>query len=125
MFDSAFASIATGFSSLAGAPFYAATARWQGVPTYDAGGSITLSGTPANLACQVQFDSATQAMRSDAGFRQDDVRMLVLSSGLARKIDTATEIIVPSGKWAGTWQVLSAQLDPAGVGWDCGGRRVA
>ena len=125
MFDSAFASIATGFSSLAGAPFYAATARWQGVPTYDAGGSITAPATPVNLACQVQFDSATQAMRSDAGFQQDDVRMLVLASGLARNIDTAAKIIVPSGKWAGTWQVLSAQLDPAGIGWDCGGRRVA
>lgn len=125
MFDSAFASLATSFSGISGAPFNAATVSWRGKPTLDSGGSIIAAGTPESYGCQVQFDVVTNAMRGADGFLETDVRMLVLAAGLARPVDTEAKIAVASGKWAGTWQVLSAQTDPAGIGYDCGGRKVA
>lgn len=118
-----FEGIALGFSEIIGAPFYDATASWPGTPTYDAGGSITAPGTPEQYPCRAQFDAATQAMRVADGFLETDVRILVLS--LERALDTAAIIEVATGEFAGKWQVLAPQRDPAGIGWECRGRRMA
>lgn len=125
MFDAAFASIASGFAEQFGAPFQDAIARWPGTPVKDAGGSITTPGTPSLHDCRVQFDAATQAMRAVDGFLETDVRILVLAASLDHVLDSAAQIVVAGGSYAGTWALLSCQRDPAGVGYECRGRKVA
>lgn len=125
MFTDAFAQLATSFAEQFGAPFIEATAVWPGVAVKDAGGSIVSPGVPASLACRVQFDATTQAMRTDAGFLSTDVRILVLAATLAANLDDTAKIVVASGRYAGTWTLLSCQSDPAGIGWECRGRRGA
>lgn len=125
MFDAAFASIAGSFSQMAGGPFVDAVAKWPGTPTYDSGGSIVLPGAPTSYACRAQFDAPTQQMRAAEGFLQTDVRILVLATSISRVLDTAATITVASGPNAGTWAILTCQRDPAGVGFECRGRKVA
>ena len=124
MFDQIFASLATGFAASFGGPFEDATVKWPGTATYDTGGSITAAGTPVTYDCKVQFDAVTQAMRSDVGFLETDMRLLVLAASLEVPLDTLAKIIVASGPNAGTWELHSASLDPARVGWECRGRRI-
>lgn len=128
MFDAAFANLATAFSNMAGGPFVAATATWPGVPTLDSGGSIVTPGAAASYACRAQFDAPTQQMREAEGFLQTDVRVLVLGASLhaslSPALDTAATISVTSGPNAGSWALLSCQRDPAGVGYECRGRRI-
>ena len=128
MFDAAFASIAAGFSGLAGGPFVDALATWAGAPTYDAGGSIVAPGLPRSYACKAQFDAPTQQMREAEGFLQTDVRILVLAASLhaslAPALDTSAIITVASGPNAGTWALMTCQRDPVGVGYECRGRRI-
>ncbi len=119
MFDAAFASLATSFSNMAGGPFVDAVAIWPGTPTYDAGGSILTPGTPASYACKAQFDAPTQQMRAAEGFLQTDVRILVLAASIGRMLDTEATITA-NGE---TWALLSCQRDPAGVGFECAGRK--
>lgn len=119
MFDQVFANLATGFAAQFGGPYLDAEAVWPGIPTKDTGGSITAAGTPTSVACKVQFDTATQAMRETEGFLETDVRLLVLISTL----DTSARIVVDAGERAGTWALLSCQRDPVGVGYECLGRR--
>ena len=125
MFDRAFAILANRFADKSGSPFVTAEAVWQGTPSTDAGGSIVSPGTPERHAVTVQFDSTTQAMRAAEGFLETDVRILVLANDLPRPMDTRAKVIVADGRHAGTWEVLSAQSDPVGIGWDCRGRRAA
>jgi hypothetical protein len=105
------------------APYVDAAATWPGTPTLDAGGSITASGTATSYPCKAQFDAPTQQMREAEGFLQTDVRILVLAASLAVPLDTAARIVVTSGPNAGTWALLTCQGDPAGVGYECRGRR--
>ena len=70
-----------------------------------------------------QVDSVTDAMRTEAGFVDRDVRLLILADGLTRPIDTAATVSVSAGASAGVYSVQRAQLDPMGVYWDCRGRR--
>lgn len=125
MLDQFFADLATGFSGMVGVPYYDATATWPGTPTYDDGGSITAAGTPIVKACSVQFDYATQAMRQAEGFLETDMRLLVLAASLSASLNTKAQIAVAAGPFAGTWELLSVTSDPAGIGWECRGRRVA
>lgn len=125
MFDALFAGLATSFSEAFGGPFIAATANWPGSPTKDAGGSITSPGTPVSLPCRVQFDRTTEAMRSAEGFLETDVRILVLAGTLGAELTTAATIVVTDGDWTGTWSLLSCELDPARIGYECRGRRAA
>lgn len=120
-----FAGIAKGFSGATGSPYGPAVAKWQGVPTYDAGGSITSPGVSVSTDVQVQFDAATQSMRGAEGFLETDVRAIILNDGIDRPIDTDAAIIVANGHWAGEWQLLSASLDPAGFGYECRARKVS
>jgi len=125
MFDQLFAGIATGFSQQFGGPLQAATARWPGVPTIDAGGSIETPGVPVVKTCQVQVCAPTETMRADAGFLETDMRLVVLSATLDGALDTKASVVIASGKFAGTWELQSATLDTAGIGWVCRGRKVS
>jgi hypothetical protein len=125
MFDAVFASLATAFSDQFGGPFEDAVAWWPGDATYDDGGSITSPGTPVSLDCKAQFDGVTQDMRSDPGFLQTDVRVIVLAASLAGTLDTLARINVASGPNAGSWELQSAALDPARIGWECRARRIS
>ncbi|PXW75977.1 hypothetical protein C7451_106141 [Blastomonas natatoria] len=124
MLDQIFANLATSFSEAFGGPFIDATASWPGTPVYDDGGSIVTPGTPVDLPCRVQFDSATTAMRQAEGFLQTDVRILVLGASLAATLTTEASIVVADGPRAGTWSLLSAERDPVGIGWECAGRLI-
>lgn len=121
MFADAFRAIATGFSSLTGGPYHAATLRWPGTPTLDAGGSITAPGTPVEIDCQAQVDIATEAMRNDADFQARDVRLLILSDTAP---DEAASLEIAGGDHPGVYSIASVGRDPAGVGYECRGRLV-
>lgn len=122
MLDQMFASLATGFAAQFGAPFEDATATWAGTATFDTGGSITAAGTPVSHACKAQFDAPTQAMRAAEGFMETDARVIVLA--FAATLDTRARIVVASGANAGTWELLSVVRDPAGIGYECRGRKL-
>lgn len=125
MFDEAFARIAVGFAEQFGGPFVDAIAWWAGTPVKDDGGSIITPGTPVTLACKAQFDAPTISMRAAEGFEENDARILVLAATLAGTLDASARIVVASGANAGTWSLLTAVRDPAGVGYECRGRKVA
>ncbi|RYD24764.1 MAG: hypothetical protein EOP89_10675, partial [Lysobacteraceae bacterium] len=84
----AFAGIAVAFSQAGLGPYHASVARWLGVPTYDEGGSIVVSGTPIDKPCMCQVDAATQSMRAEAGYVGTDVALLVLVTTLDGALDT-------------------------------------
>lgn len=121
MFADAFASIANGFSALAGGPFFAGVLKWPGSPTLDSGGSITAPGTATTADCKVQVDAATEAMRADADFQQSDVRLLILSDTAP---DESCNVDVTAGPNAGIYAVQTVSRDPAGVGFECRARLV-
>lgn len=123
MFEQIFAGLAQGFAATFGGPFFAASAVWPGTPVKDAGGSITTPGTPITKACMVQFDAATQTMRATDGFIETDVRILVLAGLLDGTLDEKARIVVADGQYAGSWALLSVTRDPAGIGYECRGRR--
>lgn len=124
MLEQTFASLATGFAAQFGAPFGDAVARWPGTPTFDAGGSITAGGTAVSLPCKVQFDAPTQAMRAAPDFMERDARIIVLAASLAAPLDTKAKITVGAGLNTGTWELLSCIGDPAGIGYECRGRKL-
>ncbi len=114
-FDTTFAAMASAFSAQFGAPYADAVARWPGTPTLDDGGSVTTPGTAVEVECKAQIDAATQAMRASEGFKETDVRLLILGPA---SLDTAA-VIVTGGL---TYALLSVSRDPAGIGWECRGR---
>lgn len=124
MLADVFSGLAVGFAEAFGAPFEDATATWPGTATRDDGGSITVPGTPVRLTCKAQFDAPTQAMRQAEGFLETDARVLVLAATLDAALDQAAKIVVASGANAGTWALLSVTRDPAGIGYECRGRRI-
>lgn len=125
MLDQVFANLVTGFAEQFGAPFQDVTAIWQGTATKDAGGSITAPGVPTSHPCKAQFDAATHSMRQAEGFLESDVRIIVLAASLTPVLDSGAVISVASGQYAGTWALLSVVRDPAGIGYECRGRKVA
>jgi len=125
MLNTIFANLATGFAATFGAPFQDVTAVWAGTPVYDDGGSITTPADPAEYPCKAQFDVPTEDMRTDPGFLERDMRLIVLSASLDRTLDSAASVVVDSGEHAGTWSLESVQGDPAGIGWECRARRLA
>lgn len=119
MLDQVFSNLATAFSQQFGGPYIDAEATWPGTPTKDDGGSITAAGSSISVPCNVQFDTATLAMRETEGFLETDVRLLVLIGAL----DTRAKIVVASGEREGSWALLSCNRDPGGIGFECRGRR--
>jgi len=124
MLDGVFSSLATGFAQQFGAPFGDAVATWPGAPVKDAGGSIVTPGTTVALPCKAQFDAPTQDMRLADGFLATDARILVLSASLSGTLDTDAKITVATGPNAGTWALMSVTRDPAGIGYECRGRKL-
>lgn len=123
MFVNPFAEIAACFKDVDGSPFVSAQLTWPGTPTRDAGGTIIGSSPGETVECCAQFDMATQAMRAAEDYRQTDVSIIVLRDGLTREVDTQAKLVVASGLRAGTWQILTAEIDPDGVGYVCRGRK--
>ena len=119
----AFADIALSISGVLGGPFHDAIARWPGAPTTDSGGSIVTPGTPVVKSCSVQVDAATEGMRLADGFTDGDMRLLVLASTLDGDMDTSATVEVLAGPHAGSWMVATVTRDPAGIYWECRGRR--
>jgi hypothetical protein len=123
MFADAFAGIAVGISAAMGGPYHASVAHWPGTPVYDNGGSIISPGAPIAKACLCQVDAATEAMRSEAGYVDRDVALIVLVSTLDAALNTDAEIEVTAGPSQGRYSVQSVGLDPMGSHWVCRGRR--
>lgn len=120
MLDQVFAGIAVAFGSMVGAPYVEATAIWPGTPEEDDGGSIVDPSPLIKKPCLVQFDTPTQAMRQAEGFLESDMRLLVLTASLDGALDTSVRIVADNG----TWQLLTCQGDPAGIGYECRARRL-
>lgn len=118
----AFAGIAQQFSATFGAGFHAGVARWAGTPV-TVGGSIVTPGTPFEMDCMVQVDAVTEAMRLAEGYRDQDMRLLVLRHGLAREIDTDATVEVLAGPHVGAWKVVRAFGDGCGIYFEGLGRR--
>lgn len=120
MLDAAFRQIAGAVSAAVGGPYHAARLTYPGNPVYDDGGSIVTPGTQLQVDCRVQVDVATEAMRADAGFMAEDVRLLILDPA---DLNTTATLRVLAGPYAGeVYSLLSKQRDPLGFGWECRGR---
>lgn len=120
MLDDAFRQIAGAVSEAFGGPYHAATLTYPGTPIKDDGGSIITPGTPVNVSCKAQVDVATEAMRLDAGFMAEDVRLLIIGPDT---LDTTPTLAISAGPFAGkVYTLLSAGRDPLGFGWECRGR---
>jgi hypothetical protein len=104
--------MANGFSAMAGGPFTDATLWWAGTPVTDDGGSIVDPGTPV------------EAMRADADFQQEDVRLLILSAGLTTVPDEAAEVVIEAGDNAGRYAIQTVGRDPVGIGFECRARLI-
>lgn len=116
--------IARSVSAAVGAGYFLGTARWVDAPTLDDGGSIVAPGTPVEIACDVQVDSVTEAMRGSAEYRDKDMRLLILAVGLPRPVDTNAVVTIGDGPFAGTsWRPVTVSRDPAGAYFECLGRR--
>jgi len=117
----AFARIATAFSAAGLGPYAPAVARWPGVPV-TVGGSIVSPGTPIAKDCIVQIDVATQAMRSEAGFVDTDVAILILCTSVDAEMDTDATISASGGPRPGDYSVQSVAKDSMSTHWICRGR---
>lgn len=120
--EQALAGIAAAFSAALGGPYHAAIASWPGVPVKDDGGSIITPGVPIAKPCQVQVDSTTEAMRQEAGFRDTDVRLLVLAATLDADLDTDATVQVTEGPHVGSYSVQTCFRESFGIYWECRGR---
>lgn len=120
MFGAAFAGIAGAVSAAYGGPYHPAVATWPGTPVTDDGGSIVTPGTPVEQPCSAQVDAATEAMRRAEGFREKDVRLIVIG---IEQLDTDAVVTITAGPHAGAWSLQSCELDPVAIGWVCRGRR--
>lgn len=118
----AFARIATAFSAAGLGPYAPAVARWPGVPVLDDGGSITTPGVPIAKGCMCQVDVATQAMRTETGFVDTDVALLVLCASLDGELDTNATIVASGGPRTGSYSVQSVAKDSMSTHWICRGR---
>lgn len=119
MLDALFASVAGSVSEALGGPFHDATAHWAGTPVLDAGGSIASPGVPVEVKCLCQVDSATEAMRAEAGYVDKDVALIVI--GLAA-LDTDAAVEVTAGPLPGRYSVQSVTRDALGSHWVARGR---
>lgn len=118
-----FATVAQSVSAMFGGPYYDAIIRSPGQPVYDDGGSIITPGTPTSRICQAQVDVVMQDMRSDVGFTDGDVRILVLADTLEGAVSLDDSIELLGGSHIGTWQIQSISIDPFGIYYELRGRR--
>ncbi|MFC6487363.1 hypothetical protein [Nitratireductor sp. GCM10026969] len=80
------------------------------------------------VACKVQVDVCTEAMRQQEGYSDTDVRLLVLQSTVAGADLTSDDIIVAkdfrTGDWQ-RWKLYGLTQDPARAYWEMRGIRDA
>lgn len=120
MLDEAFRQIAGAVSAAVGGPYHPASLLYAGTPVYDDGGSIITPAAPFQVDCTVQVDVATEAMRADAGFMAEDVRLLILGPP---SLDRTPRVHITAGPFVGeVYSLMSVQRDPLAFGWDCRGR---
>lgn len=119
MFERAFTGIAAAVSAAYGGPYYPAVARWPGNPGIDPAGSIFEPGEPVEIACSAQGETATDAMRREDGFREKDIRLLIIGT---ETLDTQAIVTVTAGPHAGRWALQTVERDPVGIGWVCRAR---
>lgn len=120
MLDAAFRQIAGSISAAVGGPYAPGKLIYPGTPVYDDGGSIIEPGVPYEVDCQVQVDAVTEAMRLDAGYLAEDVRLIVL---VDRAPDTTPKVRVDAGPFAGNaYSIQTAERDTLGFGWQCRAR---
>lgn len=118
----AFAEIANGFSSIAGAPYFDGAVIIDAQPGgYDDNGVFQPGQPPQQIPCRVQIDSLSEAMRAQAGFSDKEYRFIVLASGLGVALNADAKVTVTDAKapadFIGAWLVSSLQRDPAGIAW--------
>lgn len=122
MLDAAFAQIATLVGEAVGGPFHDAVLLYAGEAVVDDGGSIITPGTPVEVACRVQVDRVTEAMRQAEGFLEKDVRLLILGP---TSLTTEPDVSVTDGPFAGqVYSIITVGRDPLGFGWECRGRAI-
>lgn len=121
----AFARIATAFSAAGLGPYFPSKAITITDAVYDDGGSIVTPGVVVERDCMIQVDSVTEAMRSQEGYTDRDVRLLVLSTTLVGLLDTSATVNVLEGPNPGSYSLQTCVRDPMGVYWECRGRAVA
>lgn len=118
-----YAAKAIAISAQYGGPYHSGFIVDYAAPVYDSGGSIVTAGARQVRECQVQVDSATQAMRAADGYTEGDMRILVLASGLSGAITTDSRVEITAGPNVGSCLVASVARDPLGVYWELRGRR--
>lgn len=79
------------------------------------GGKMTSVET--SRPCLVQVDACTEAMRLEAGYTNNDVRLLVLQKGHTVEI-TTDDYVTARGN---VYKVGSVSQDPAESYWECRG----
>lgn len=121
---SAFAQIAGAVSAAVGGPYHDARVISQADVAEDDGGSIVAAGDPAERACSAQVDSATDQMRREAGFVEEDRRILVLAASIEGEITTSDTIELIAGPFAGEWSIQRVARDPAALGFELRARPV-
>jgi hypothetical protein len=90
-----------------------------GEPIYDDDtGDITGYTGSGDVACKVQIDAATNAMRQADGFAEGDCRAIILAQGIGTV--TSDWTLTARGE---DWRLLSADLDAAASHWVCRARR--
>ncbi len=83
----------------------------------DAGGSQTV--TQATQAIKVQTDAVTEVMRQAAGYTDTDVRLIILSAGVA---SVTSDDWVIDGR-GNTYALIDPALDACGSHWVARGQR--
>lgn len=123
MLDAAFAEIAVAVSAAVGGPYHAGKLIWQGEAVYDDGGSIIDPGTPVEFDCMVQIDSTTEAMRLEAGYTDEDIRLIILAPELGKPVDSGAALEVLAGPHVGSYTIVGQSLDTLGFAYDGRGRK--
>lgn len=120
MLDDAFREIAGLVSEAVGGPYAAGKLLYAGVPVKDDGGDIVEPGNPSEVACRVQVDRVTEAMRQEDGFLERDVRLLILGPD---NLTTDPDVSVTDGPFNGqSYSLQTVGRDPLGFGWECRAR---
>lgn len=102
------AGIALKVSAALGGPYHDAHIITQAGTSYDDGGSLSTTGEPTYRTCSAQVDAATDAMRREDGFTEEDRRILVLAGALDGTISPDDEIELLAGPYTGSvWSVQS------------------
>jgi hypothetical protein len=91
---------------------------------YDNYGEIVTTETEWD--CRLMVDAMTEAMRRETGSREQDRRIIILSTSTTAPIDTDCEVICDQGPYSGVrFQVASIDRDPCGAYWQIRGSRAS